>query len=84
MILGDRDCSLQRRNQKLVEECPAPNLPKSVRQSMHDRARALAARHYASAGTIEFLYDADAQLLLGGEYRLQVEHGVMSWSIGWI
>ena len=62
IILGDRDCSLQRRNQKLVEECPAANLPESIRQSMHDSARALAASvNYASAGTIEFLYDADAR-----------------------
>jgi urea carboxylase len=53
IILGDRDCSLQRRNQKLVEECPAPNLPEDIRRSMHDCARTLAASvNYASAGTI--------------------------------
>ncbi|MEC8621323.1 MAG: urea carboxylase [Pseudomonadota bacterium] len=79
IILGDRDCSLQRRNQKLVEECPAANLPESIRQSMHDSARALAASvNYASAGTIEFLYDADANeyYFLEVNTRLQVEHGV--------
>ncbi len=79
IILGDRDCSLQRRNQKLVEECPAANLPESIRQSMQDSARALAASvNYASAGTIEFLYDADANeyYFLEVNTRLQVEHGV--------
>ena len=79
IILGDRDCSLQRRNQKLVEECPAPNVPEDIRRSMHDRARALAASvNYASAGTIEFLYDAESAryYFLEVNTRLQVEHGV--------
>lgn len=79
VILGDRDCSLQRRNQKLVEECPAPHLPDAIRQSMHDKARALAASvKYASAGTIEFLYDAESEqyYFLEVNTRLQVEHGV--------
>lgn len=79
VILGDRDCSLQRRNQKLVEESPAPNLPDDIRRSMHDRAKALASSvNYASAGTIEFLYDAEAgqYYFLEVNTRLQVEHGV--------
>ncbi|NCF76623.1 MAG: urea carboxylase, partial [Proteobacteria bacterium] len=79
IILGDRDCSLQRRNQKLVEECPAPNLPEDIRRSMHDCARTLAASvNYASAGTIEFLYDAESAryYFLEVNTRLQVEHGV--------
>ncbi|MCY3839924.1 MAG: urea carboxylase [Gammaproteobacteria bacterium] len=78
-ILGDRDCSLQRRHQKVVEECPAPDLPAGVRARLHAEARALLASvDYLSVGTVEFLYDPDreAAAFLEVNTRLQVEHGV--------
>ncbi len=79
LSLGERDCSLQRRNQKVVEETPAPNLRDDVRQALHDTARRLAqAASYRSAGTVEFVVDASTQefFFLEVNARLQVEHGV--------
>jgi urea carboxylase len=79
VTFGDRDCSLQRRNQKVVEEAPAPGLPTHVRQRLATAARALCSSvGYRSAGTVEFVYDAAREevYFLEVNTRLQVEHPV--------
>jgi len=79
VTFGDRDCSLQRRNQKVVEEAPAPGLPERVRKELADAARSLCASvDYRSAGTVEFVYDAarEEAYFLEVNTRLQVEHPV--------
>lgn len=84
VVLGTRDCSLQRRNQKLVEEAPAPFLTDAQRTSIHRAAQAIcAAAGYVSAGTVEFLLSRTGQIsFLEVNTRLQVEHPVTEETTG--
>lgn len=77
--LGERDCSIQRRNQKVIEETPAPNISDDLRTQLLKASYKLAnAVNYKSAGTIEYIYDTDDEkfYFLEVNTRLQVEHGI--------
>lgn len=89
VVVGDRDCSVQRRHQKLIEECPAPGLTPSTRELLHTSARRLVEHlRYRGAGTVEFLVDTTSTadpatvVFLEVNARIQVEHPVTEEAFG--
>ena len=85
LIFGDRDCSVQRRHQKLIEECPAPDLSDQRRSRLHTAAADLVgALRYRGAGTVEFLVDTESEdiVFLEMNARIQVEHPVTEEAFG--
>lgn len=84
ICLGERECSVQRHNQKLIEESPSPSISEETRKAMIDAAvKAAHAVNYNSVGTVEFLFDKDGNFyFMEMNTRLQVEHGVTEMVTG--
>ena len=87
IAVGERDCSLQRRNQKIIEETPAPNLPEATRTKMREAAESLgASMNYKCAGTVEYIYDAKRDEFyfwrLMQDYKLNIQS--LKWLLVWI
>ena len=81
--LGDRDCSLQRRHQKVIEEAPAPGIPEEARQGVFDSCvKACVQMNYRGAGTFEFLYEDGKYYFIEMNTRVQVEHPVSEMITG--